>query len=199
MIEVIETLRFRFSRSGYDGLSVITGQLRPRSDTESERTANAMFLVALNMGCRCAVLFIFQSVRCLDRLREQVTLFSSSSTSSQVVCFSLLALRFFVARSGSGSSILFRSSRLRKRVGVVRQWSCLAQSKNGSFSSFVDRSMDCTRSLHGCILLLFDALNGSALSSRGGSIPPDCAGFDCFISKDERFREERAIMGSRAV
>ena len=130
-------------------------------------------------------------MRCSDRLREQVTLFSSSSTSSQVVCFSLLALRFFVARSGSGSSILLRSSRLKKGVGVVRPWFCLAQSKNGSFS-FVDRSVDCTRSLHGCILLLFDALNGSALSNRGGSIPPDCAGFDCFISKDERFREERA-------
>ena len=101
-----------------------------------------------------------------------------------------------MARSGSGSSILFRSSRLRKRVGVVRKWSCLAQSKNGSFS-FVDRSVDCTRSLHGRILLLFDALNGSAFSNRGGSIPPDCAGFDCLISKDERFK--RAMIGSRAV
>jgi hypothetical protein len=59
--------------------------------------------------------------------------------------------------------------------------------------------VDCKRSLHGCILLLFDALKGSALINRGGSIPPDCAGFDCFISKDERLREEGAMMGSRAA
>lgn len=90
-------------------------------------------------SCCYAVLFIFQSVRCLDRLREQVTLFSSSSTSSQVVCFSLLALRFFVARSGSGSSILFRSSRLRKGVGVVRPWFVSSKAKTVLFPLSIDQ------------------------------------------------------------
>ena len=122
-------------------------------------------------------------------------LFPSSSTSSQVVCFSLLALRFFVTRSGSGSSILFRCSL--EEESWLGETMVLSRPKQKRFF-FICRSIGGLHKKSG-ILLLFDALNGSALSNRGGSIPPDGAGFDCFSSKDERFREERAMLGSRAV